>query len=772
MKIVEDDRLDPEDSPLLDDPRVAAVLEEYLAALEAGQRPDRRAYVSRYPDIADALSGCLQSLEAIHSAGPRLAAPAEPAPPAPPTDLALPLGDFRIIREVGRGGMGIVYEATQLSLGRRVALKVLPFASALDQRHLQRFKNEAQAAALLHHTNIVPVFAVGCERGVYYYAMQFIEGRTVAAYVQETRRLAGAAPSSSIPMAQPVSTPVPLEDQPTVLCPLPGKTSRSSDTVPRAVLNTECSASTPEYFQTVARLGVEAAEGLEHAHQRGVIHRDVKPANLLLDEQNHLWITDFGLARCQAEAGLTGTGDLIGTLRYMSPEQALGRPALVDHRTDIYALGATLYELLTLEPVFAASDRQELLRQIAQEEPQPPRALRRSVPRELETIVLKAIGKTPEERYSTAQELADDLRRYLEDRPILARRPTLVEKSSKWLRRHRKAAMAAVVVLMFAVAGLACATVLIAREQGRTAVALKEEEKQRKLAEDNLQRARRALDYFTQVCTEDMADKPEMQVVRRKLLEAARDYYQEFIDQHQDDPNTRQELAKSHMHIAQILSEIDAPSSALASAMQARDIQEGLVRDNPASPELKKSLEKTSRELNMLRSMSRLFLLGQKSVQEELKLTEAQLAQVSDSTNLKHSPRTHGPDDWFRMADKLDKVLEETLNADQLRRLRQIDLQQTGVWALTDPEVADTLKLTPAQKEAVRKATTLNDHRGRGPDPMRMAADSVKRLGQITELFSPEQQVTWQELQGETFRGEIRRGPPPWSGGRGRPPGP
>jgi tetratricopeptide (TPR) repeat protein len=345
--------------------------------------------------------------------------------------------------------MGVVYEAEQISLCRRVALKVLPFAAAMDSKQLQRFKNEAQAAAHLHHTNIVPVYGVGCERGVHYYAMQFIEGQTLAKMIADLRSQNVALPKRGDRPADESAPPPTGEYYPASSVP-PSEISEPPSAIPPtqpvAGLSTEHSIKSAAYFRTVANLGVQAAEALEHAHDQGVIHRDIKPANLLVDGRGNLWITDFGLAHCQNQAGLTMSGDLVGTLRYMSPEQALAKRVLIDHRTDIYSLGVTLYELLTLEPAFSGSDRQELLRQIAFEEPRPLRRLNKPIPAELETIVLKAMEKNPAERYATAQELADDLGRFLEDKPIRAKGPTLVQRARKWSRRHKALVWATAIV--------------------------------------------------------------------------------------------------------------------------------------------------------------------------------------------------------------------------------------------------------------------------------------------------------------------------------------
>jgi serine/threonine protein kinase len=427
--------------------RVTAALKEYLTALEAGQKPDRHAFAATHPDIAAELAACLDGLEFIQGAASRLNA-SEAASPSLDAEfnLAAPLGDFQILREVGRGGMGVVYEALQLSLGRRVALKVLPFASTLDAKHLQRFKNEAHAAAQLHHTNIVPVFYVGCERGVHFYAMQYIDGQSLAAVIAELRGAVQPPEAGNDPTG-------------------PYLPESATDTPASARLSTEQSVRGRAHFQAVARLGVQAAEALEHAHQLGVVHRDIKPANLLVDARGHLWIADFGLAHCQGDAAMTMTGDLVGTLRYMSPEQALAQRVTIDHRTDIYSLGATLYELLTLEPACNGRDRQELLRQIAFEEPRLPTSYNKAIPAELETILLKAMEKNPAERYATAQELADDLEHFLRDEPIRAKRPTLIQRARRWARRHQSVVWSAIICLVLSSVVLAGAAGWIMRDR-------------------------------------------------------------------------------------------------------------------------------------------------------------------------------------------------------------------------------------------------------------------------------------------------------------------
>jgi serine/threonine protein kinase len=376
-----------------DDPEIARLLREYEADLAAGRVPDRAALLARRADVADALAACLDGLELVHAAAPALRGDAEA--PAPHPDL---LGDFRIVREIARGGMGVVYEAEQVKLGRRVAVKVLPASAATDAQQLLRFRNEAEAAAQLHHSHIVPVYAVGCEQGLHYFAMQLIEGLTLAGVIDELRAL--AAGSRGRRAGTPAAT-------------------QALDAIARQRV---CASA--EYCRAVARLGAQAAEALEYAHSRGVVHRDVKPANLLIDRRGDVWISDFGLASSQRPAArLTITGDLLGTVRYMSPELTLARRAPVDHRTDVFSLGVSMYEALTLERAFRGEDPGGVIRAIRVEEPPPSPERNPAVPSDLDWIVRKAMAKNPGARYSTAQAMADDLLRHLRGQPVLGRPP-------------------------------------------------------------------------------------------------------------------------------------------------------------------------------------------------------------------------------------------------------------------------------------------------------------------------------------------------------------
>lgn len=477
------------------------------------------------------------------------------------------LGDFRLLDELGRGGMGVVYEAEQLSLGRRVALKVLPFAAMLDKQQLARFKNEARAAATLDHPHIVAVHSVGAEGDVHYYAMQLIAGQSLAQVIAALRQVRDSGTLSEQEAFAAHST----DDQEL------STAFSHADKAPRATLIDRPPAPgdpgqqlpLPEFasrgfFRAVARLGGEAAAALDHAHQSGVLHRDIKPANLLLDEAGKLWIADFGLARMEADAGLTMTGDMLGTLRYMAPEQALAQRAIVDHRCDVYSLGATLYELLTLEPAFGETNRAQLLQQIERDEPTTPRQLNNRIPHDLETIVLKAMRKSADERYTTAQALADDLDNFLNDKAINAKPPTTRERLVKWSRRHPAVVLSTAAVLVAVTIAAAASAVVVAqayrRETVQRSLAEKETqraEKERESAERNFERARKAV----QGLLVDAASgsgvwfhlTPDMRV---EFSNHAVEFYESLLQEGSSDPSLLFETAVGYKSLAELQQDI------------------------------------------------------------------------------------------------------------------------------------------------------------------------------------------------------------------------
>jgi serine/threonine protein kinase/WD40 repeat protein/tetratricopeptide (TPR) repeat protein len=445
---------------------VEVLAEESLERQRRGERPTIGEYAERYPDLAADIRDLFPALVKMEQVRPQGgdATGVYVQPNGPQSQRLEKLGDYRILREVGRGGMGIVYEAEQESLGRHVALKVLPSHALLDARHLQRFQREAKAAARLHHTNIVPVFGVGEASGLHYYVMQFIQGLGLDEVLSELRRLKRALPPpvpepagadsagrefSARSVAQglltgdfgPPATPADGDVAP----PAP---SSSGVHLPGQAEGSTLSESGRQYWQSVAHVGIQVADALAYATSQGVLHRDIKPSNLLLDSRGTVWVTDFGLAKAADAEDLTHSGDVVGTIRYLAPERFEGR---ADLRGDLYALGLTLYEMLTLRPAFSEPDRAKLIQLVTTTEPPPPRKVNPAVPRDLETIVLKAVARDVRHRYQTAADLAADLQRFVDDRPILARRVSVRERFWRWCRRNP---------LLAAATGLAAAALL------------------------------------------------------------------------------------------------------------------------------------------------------------------------------------------------------------------------------------------------------------------------------------------------------------------------
>jgi len=498
--------------PSSDASTLDALAEEFIARHRSGERPSISEYIARQPDLAASIRELFPTLVMMENARPTGSQDAVGG-----VDIASSasvkvlerLGDYRILREIGRGGMGIVYEAEQEALGRHVALKILPKHTMLDPRQLERFQHEARAAARLHHTNIVPVFGVGYHEGVHYHVMQFIQGLGLDEVLVEVVRLRDQKQPLSRPdklktmnlpaprgggrsVAPAVASPLTTSAMGVAAALISGQFQCAVDgaTRPREVDSTQdrrpeghavtvasaslnvcdnrsaCQAARSSssdihlpgqnanrtesggaYWNSIARIGVQVADALAYANIQGVLHRDIKPSNLLLDATGTVWVTDFGLAKTAESDRLTHTGDIVGTLRYMAPERFRGHS---DIQCDIYSLGMTLYEMLTLRPPFVELDRNKLIRQIAQEEPPRPRSIDRTLPRDLETIVLKAIAKQASDRYQNAESLAADLRRFIEDRPIQARRIGRAERFWRWCRRNPLIAGLAAAVLMLA----------------------------------------------------------------------------------------------------------------------------------------------------------------------------------------------------------------------------------------------------------------------------------------------------------------------------------
>jgi len=715
------------------------VLLAYVEALEEGREPDRGRLLAANPDLRLDLEAFL----AGHDEMARFTAPLRVArggdahgpggalrdePDDPPASLG-ELGDFRLLREVGRGGMGVVYEAEQISLRRRVALKVLPFAAAIDPRRLQRFKTEALAAAHVQHEQIVPVHAVGCERGVHFYAMQFIDGQSLAALIGELRGLGDERRDDADVTEAAIGGPV---------SPSGGVATSAATTISR-----ERSADRLRYFDRVAGLGRQAALALEHAHQAGIVHRDVKPGNLLLDLRGQLWVTDFGLAQVTGDVGLTITGEMLGTLRYASPEQVLARRGIVDHRSDVYSLGATLYELLTLRPLFDGRDRNALIRQIADDEPASPRSLEPSIPAGLETIVLKALRKEPAERYATAQEMADDLQRFLARRPILARRPTPSERLRAWSRRHPAIVGSGMAALLLLTAASLVSTAIVRREQAKTLAeqrkaeaAYRREHQRAEEAEARFRLARRAVDELIRASEEELAHRPGMDGLRRRLLGSALAYYREFIAERRSDPDAQAELRDTTRRVETILA-----------------------------------------DLAVLRAAGQLYLLVQPTALDDLRLDERQRAKVAALSARAAGRWTDAFGDPARLPRPTERVrialeqaraneaeVDAILTPPQRIRLRQIALQSEGPAAFREPEVVEALGLTTGQRERIRaiedEAFFGQIREMQSGRPLENAGKPA--VGRILAVLTAEQARRWNELAGDPIRGPLSAFPIPF----------
>ncbi|HUG67617.1 MAG TPA: serine/threonine-protein kinase [Pirellulaceae bacterium] len=604
--------------PTVDRDPVEFLAAEFVDRLRDGGRPSVEEYAAAHPEWAEQIRDLFPTIAAMEhlkldkevSSGGRVS--------LGPAKIER-LGDLRIIQEIGRGGMGIVYEAEQESLGRRVAVKVLPKQSLLDDKQLRRFRREAKTAAKLHHTNIVPILGVGEQDGFHYYVMQIIRGAGIDEIIPQLKQFATGSGIEAIPSvlgtkrttnvssvaralvngelrslakandsldfaydsdSQPSSATDSNREAITTIAPDKGDSIFVDDsflvehghaiskTTNSGAVSKPLTAAKPfgmAYWQSVARIGVQVAKALNYAHRQGTLHRDIKPANLLIDEDGTVWVADFGLAKAMEHDNVSRTGDIVGTLRYMAPEQFQGS---TDARSDIYSLGLTLYELLTLKPAFDETQRKRsFLHDSGSLEPGRPRRDNPSIPRDLETIVLKAIAVEPDTRYQTAAELAEDLQRFLEDRPILARRASIAERLRRWARRNPAVAtLSGLAISLLLLVAVVSTTAYVRTETARTS-----EQQQRVKAEATSELAWNALDRIFErlsphryvspedfaVETEESADfsvntQPVLSDEAAALLDEMLVFYRKLAEQGDDTDEFRQRIAEANRRVGDI----------------------------------------------------------------------------------------------------------------------------------------------------------------------------------------------------------------------------
>ena len=544
----------------LSDPAIADRLTRYQQLQPRDRPAEREAMLDLYPQLKSELIACLEGLELLDGIVPIL--PETSTVEEPMSDQQEDLADFTILRELGRGGMGVVYEARQRSLGRRVALKVLPFASFLDQRRLQRFRQEAQAAAMLKQPNIVSVHCVGKERGVHFYAMELVEGVSFADVLAHARAIESKNEHGSAGTKQSAN-------------------EVATSTVALANISTIRSTDKQDYFRRIATLGATIADALQYAHDEGVVHRDIKPSNLLLDDDGKPWIADFGLALIQHDNTMTMSGDVLGTLKYMSPEQAEGKK-LLDGRTDVFSLGATLYELLTLKPAMPGDNKRFPL-SAESAEIIDPRKIDAEIPVDLETILLRATESACENRYASAAALADDLRSFVNKRPIKARRPSLTRRSLLWIQRHPSLSLFVSVVclglLTLAVVGPILATKFRNLAQDANAANTALQDKNHAL----IRLMRESMNTTVQA----IENLPESETINPELCEKLIQDYEKLLEQDPQNEELQFAAAQAYWQMSWGMAfRFDqAYASNVEWARKAEEIAEALVSQKPNNAE-------------------------------------------------------------------------------------------------------------------------------------------------------------------------------------------
>ena len=612
-----------------------SIVADYTRRTREGRAPDIAEYKREHPTIAADIEDVLSSVAMIEGLKAESKDPQGTANSKQISDLSgrKQLGDYVLIREIGRGGMGVVFEAVHQSLGRRVALKVMLEHEFESEKQITRFRREAQAAAKLHHTNIVSVFGVGEADGYHFYVMEYIDGVSLKSAIHSLTDKAEKSQSTSDNNRLLLSSEVDTSDD---------IDETKEFFYPPTCTQAEIHGGQSRY-KWVGKIGAQVADALGYSHQMGILHRDIKPANLMLDDNGQVWITDFGLVKISDEEQITKTGAVLGTPQYLAPESLKGQ---YDQQSETYCLGLSLYELATLKPAFASGSPAEVFHRVIHETPAGPVKIDPSIPKDLATIIETAINKDPKQRYENAFALRDDLRAFIDDRPISARRPSSLEQATRWARKNPVVASLATLSAL-----LVCATAIVASsawavtnqaygelkvESKKTQAALQSAEENEQLAlmnellaenneKDALQNYERAeanvklmVETFDELFVEFLQKDSQgaagnfdfngfnelagieisVDAADAGYLKKMADFYERFARQNADNENLLGNAAKGWRRVANINFLIGDDEAAVASYEKAVSCCKEILQQNPESDESLINLVATRSELS------------------------------------------------------------------------------------------------------------------------------------------------------------------------------